>query len=64
MFNLIKKLFSKKTVVPLTPVSHQHTWDFQYQTGKPTDGKSSVYKCGCGNWAVRHYGSNEYHILK
>jgi hypothetical protein len=42
---------------------HKHKWILQYRTGNPLDGKSDVCKCECGQWAVRHYGKAEYHLL-
>lgn len=46
------------------PEIHKHSWEFQYQTGNMYDGKSTVYKCECGQWAVRHFGQSEYNLIK
>lgn len=42
---------------------HEHDWEFQYSTGNPTQGKSQVSKCACGQWGVRHYGQKEINLI-
>lgn len=62
MKNLFKRFFTKPIVVE--PINkHTHIWKLQYRTGNPEDGKSEVCRCECGQWAVRHYGKAEYHLL-
>lgn len=53
---------------------HVHHWESRYSTGtynsvwksngKTGTGKSFVFECSCGAWAVRHSGDSEYNIIK
>jgi hypothetical protein len=69
LLSLIKSKFQSK---PEVKKSHEHEWEPQYSTGsfdtkwsrdgKIGFGKSMVFKCQCGQWAVKHYG-DDVHVL-
>ena len=61
--NWIKGLLSKKKSEPRQEV-HEHQWGFCFYTGNAMDGKSEVWKCACGQMAVRHYGQAEKILIK
>lgn len=59
----MKKLFRLFIKQKPEKPKHVHQWRLEYRTGNVWDGKSDVCSCECGQWAVRHYGKAEYHLL-
>jgi len=48
---------------------HEHQWCFEYRGGRKKGASedtpmSAFYSCECGQWAVRHFGEDEYQLLK
>lgn len=54
----------KRGIHAIDPETHRHDWHFRYRTGNAMNGQSTVYECECGKFAVQHYGSAEYVLLK
>lgn len=69
IINYLKLKFKKTEIV-----THMHEWQPQYTTGthdskwvrgdKVGFGKSTVFKCECGQWSVKHWGDDVYTLLK
>ncbi len=48
---------------------HEHEWCYEDRMGRKADAPentplSTLVSCGCGQWAVLHFGESEYTLLK
>lgn len=42
-------------------IEHQHSFVFQYYTGKQEN--IAVCLCSCGQWSIRHWGEKKYVLM-